>query len=213
MNEKQVEQKQDPIKVSGKRDAAVDYKPQENELKINIKLDDLKRILTDTEGEPNRVFLKDDTEIKQAYLFFKEKLTQLPEYEDLDDQFEISILELNKFFLRNIRRRMIEKVDFFAKILEIYLNPEPFYSISIEMQEMNEEVMKCVNTVYKELMYFEKLSLQIAIDSTDEKEVNFICELYKSWPEIKKEVEMILQIAKDSWKQELKQDPRAKYFN
>lgn len=213
MTEKQVEQKQEPIKVATKRDAAVDFKPQENELKINIKLDDLKRVLNESEAEPNKIVIRDDTEIRQAYEFFKEKFKDLPDYDELDDQFEISVLEVNKFFLRNLRRRMIEKIDFFSKILEIYLNPEPFYSISVEMQGMVDDVANGLNTIYKELMYFEKYSLEIAIDSDDEKEAKFIVELFEAWPNMKKELKVILKVAKDSWKKELKQDPRAKYFN
>src|SRR3989344_1527142 len=64
---------------------------------------------------------KNETEKQYNELRKKHKL---PEFKDIDFEFEISDLEETNFLLRAIIRRIAEKLDFYSTMLEEVLQPD-----------------------------------------------------------------------------------------
>ena len=62
-------------------------------------------------------------EIEKQYNELKKKL-KLPEFKELDFEFEISDLEETNFLLKATIRRMAEKLDFYSTMLEEVLQPD-----------------------------------------------------------------------------------------
>jgi len=145
--------------------------------------------------------MKDEKfDIKEEYSKLK---LPLPKFEDLDNEFEISNASIkNKnFLLRNIRRRVNEKVIFYCRIIEglIYPNSNNIIGM-IEIKFFDEEEKNEISKLYKKLMQFERESLAIDVNPDDKKDVEYINTVFKQWRQYKEDLIKITRKMKDSWK-------------
>ena len=145
--------------------------------------------------------MKDEKfDIKEEYTKLK---LPLPRFEDLDNEFEISNANIkNKnFLLRNIRRRVNEKVIFYCRIIEGLLYPNSNNIIGmIEIKFFDEEEKNEISKLYKKLMQFERESLAIDVNPDDKKDVEYINTVFKQWRQYKEDLIKITRKMKDSWK-------------
>ena len=145
---------------------------------------------------------EDKFDIKTEY----EKLKlRLPKFQDLDGEFEISSLGLKDkgFLLRNIRRRVNDKVIFYCKIIEGLLYPNQSNFIGMfEIKSFNEDEKKNINELYKNLMQYERESLRLDVNPTEKGDVDYINNLWKNWQNFKKEMIRVAEKMKGSWKEE-----------
>ncbi len=139
---------------------------------------------------------------------------KLPKFEDLDDEFEISIASIkNKnFLIRGIRRRLNDKVIFYCKIIEglVYPNSNNIIGM-LEIKFFNEEEKEKISKMYKKLMEFERESLSVDVNPDEKKDVEFINNLFKEWKKFKEEMIKITKKMKESWHLEEKEE-KDNYF-
>ena len=64
------------------------------------------------------------TDIEHHYNELKKKHA-LPDFAFVDKEFEISTIEKPAFLLRNIRRKIAEKLDDITQFLEVLIQPDP----------------------------------------------------------------------------------------
>ena len=155
---------------------------------------------------------KEDFDIKTEYTQLA-KNYNLPNFDDLNKDFEISIIDKKDFISRRIRRRLCEKVIFYCKIIENLIypmgqNPLNLYEINFISEEDKQNLVK----VHKRLMVFERKSLLLDVSAGEEAgDIEYIRDLLKDWPEFKKELIRLVSIIKDSWTKEL-EDDGGRYF-
>lgn len=139
---------------------------------------------------------------------------KLPTFEEIDREFELSNANIkNKSFLiRNIRRRINDKVIFYCKIIEglIYSNANNITSI-FEIKSFNEKEKEKISKLYKRLMEFERESLILDVNPNEKKDSEFINNLFKEWKTFKQEMAEITKKMKDSWHLEEK-EKKDNYF-
>ena len=118
--------------------------------------------------------------------------TKLPDFKKLDNEFELSNiqgLENTKFLLRFIRRKINEKIVFYCRIIESILYPsQPNIITMVESKAFSEEEKQAISNLYKKLMHYEKESIRLDIDEEETSTVRYINDVFKLWPEIKKEI-------------------------
>ena len=153
--------------------------------------------------------LKEDFEkLKKNY--------KLPNYEDLDQEFEllyISKLEEIKFPLRFVRRRITDKLSWFCNMLQNIIQPNPGSIISLEESKFfsNEDKEKII-ILLKELMDLERQSLSLEVEFNEKEDVEFINNTFNKWNKIKKEIHIFSEIMKKGWKEEIKKVEKEHYF-
>ncbi len=141
-------------------------------------------------------------EIEKEYRKLKEKY-KLPEYSELNEEFEISSLECTDFLLRNIRRRMIEKISVFSSFIDELVQPEPNFRSITELSVIAQNSKDKAFGIYKDLIFADRASLELDVESTDEKEAEFIINLLKKWKETKPELLLLLAKVKGVWKKDI----------
>lgn len=154
---------------------------------------------------------EDKFDIKAEYNKLKYKL---PRYDDLDKEFEISTANIKdkNFLLRNIRRRLNDKVIFYCRIIEGLLYPNPNNLIGmLEVRSFNDAEKEKISKIYKKLMQFERQSLMIDIDPDEKRDLDFINDLFKEWGKFKEELISITKKMKESWHLEEKEE-KDNYF-
>jgi len=125
----------------------------------------------------------------------------LPEFKNLNEEFEISDLEETSFLLRAIIRRIAEKFDFYTTMLEEVLQPDTsnLYAMH-ETRFFDENEKKQMYELYSRLMNFNRQSIEVNLEHNEKNEVGFINNVFNEWDELKQELLGFINKMKSSWK-------------
>ncbi len=149
--------------------------------------------------------------LKEEYNKLKYKL---PKFEELDYEFEVSNANIKSrdFLIRNIRRRLNEKIIFYSRIIESLIYPNQGNIIGMfEIKSFSDEEKKEISEIYKKIMIHEREALTLDVNPDEKKEVDYINNLMKNWIYFKKELIRITEKMKNSWMQEDKSE-KDNYF-
>ncbi|KHO53984.1 hypothetical protein J4476_02775 [Candidatus Woesearchaeota archaeon] len=154
---------------------------------------------------------EENFDIKTEYEKISKKY-KLPEFEKINDDFEIDFIEKKEFLTRAIRRRMNDKLLFFARIIENVIYPNSHsqiiaYENSVFSEERKLELVK----VHKQLMIFERRSLLLDIETAEEKDIEYIRDLLLRWEEFKNELKEVAETMQESWKTNI-EEKEERYF-
>ena len=148
---------------------------------------------------------KEKINLREEYSKLKFKL---PNFDKLNEEFEITRHESDykkEFLLRDIRRKVNDKIIFFCRIIESLLFPTNANIISMhEAKYFDDENKKKISDLYKQLMIFERESLRLDIIPDEEKDVKYINDVFNKWLEYRKEMKSIIDIMQDAWRKEEK---------
>ncbi len=149
---------------------------------------------------------------KEGYDRLK-KRHSLPDYDAVDDLFEISSIESHRFLLRDIRRQMISKVKANTEILEELIHPNSTISSYHEFKFFNDDEKKGLYDLYAKLMECIRRSNILDIESSDEAEAGFIKDVYSKWQGLREKLSVIMMKLRDSWsKEEIADTDTSSYF-
>ncbi len=152
-------------------------------------------------------------ELKQEYKNFQKKYN-LPSFEQLNEDFNIekAVEEETDFLLRGVRKFISDKISDYMRFAESLLNPVnvPMFVFSI-LKTLNSEDKKLLEDIYKRLSKMEIRIMEVDIEYSEEKEVNFIKETFKEWQDIKKDWLKVLDRVKKNWDNKLERN-NERYF-
>jgi hypothetical protein len=127
----------------------------------------------------------------------------LPDFGVLDTEFEISTIEEESFILRNIRKKIVEKIESSIKLLDDILHPDAGFASYRESSIFSPEEREDIIITYKKLMYFNRVSTELSFSDSDEQNAKFINEFMKEWPGLKQSILSFVGKLKESWKKDV----------
>ncbi len=141
---------------------------------------------------------------EKLYGKLKEKYGILPDFKNLDLEFEISSVkerDINeKYFSRMIRRRMYEKFYSFSSGLLSILTPQtPSIILAHEHKFLTNEDRDKIMDVIKKLIRMEREYLILETEFDEKKDVEFITSGLETWFGVKPTIKDIITIMRDSW--------------
>jgi len=147
---------------------------------------------------------EEEFDFRKAYGIVKEKHPTLPDFEVLDNEFELSSIkdfpEKERFLLRNIRRKVYDRLVGLSQFIEGLLNPNTGSLVSMaESQQLSKGDREKVKKVLDRLMIMERNSFIIEVDLDDKKSAEFIKEALDAWVKAKKDMEPIFKILMKAW--------------
>lgn len=137
-------------------------------------------------------------EFKKAYLKAAAK-HKLPKFDDIDHIFELKVIDRDSYVLRDTRRRMIDKLDHFVKILEGLINPETTISGLHECKFFTDEEKTRIFNLYRVLMSYLRQADILSLSSDDKAEALFINQLFKDWPKLEAQLREIITKIRKTW--------------
>jgi len=138
--------------------------------------------------------------MQDEYKKLQKKYT-LPKYQELNKHFELDYIEDPFFLLRSIRRRIHEKVVFFAKIFEKIIFPNQGLIIELyESKFFTDKEKADLLKTYEDLLELDRKALSLNIFSTDPKEAEYIKATFKKWSNLVKKSNFIMDKLDNSWK-------------
>ena len=136
--------------------------------------------------------------IKEKYQELSKK-HKLPPFKETDQEFEISTIEEEEFLLREIRRKIAEKIEAYSNILHSLIHPEANLCEMYECRAFTDGEKDNIFNIYKKLMFFSRYSIETSVDENDEKTAKFISDFWKDWGDIKKVLLPTMKKVKESW--------------
>lgn len=139
--------------------------------------------------------------IKKHYEELRRKYS-LPDFNLINNEFEISSIENKDFLLREIRRRIAEKLEIYAKILESLLQPDTASLSSMhECKFIEDKEKEDIHNIYKKLMIIDRNSVIVSLGGEKEN-ADFIKKLFDEWFKLKEDIKPIIEKIKLTWKKE-----------
>jgi len=140
--------------------------------------------------------------IEEQYSKLKEKYS-LPNFKEINKEFEISTIENEHFLLKEVINKITDRIDFFSRIFEEVLQPDPSILRSMyETKSFNDEERKTAFSLYKKLMLINRQSVEVSLKKEERQEADFIKKAFDEWKELKTSISRIVDKLKDSWKKE-----------
>ena len=139
----------------------------------------------------------------------------LPSFESLNREFSIEkIADMETELLtKEIRRFIADKIYNYLRFIETILNPAnaPIFIFSI-MKSMTQEDKKKLTAIYEKLSLIDLELIRLDVESSGEKDAEFIKRVFDSWNGIKRELVPILEKLRYIKDDEEKDDKSNKYF-
>lgn len=142
--------------------------------------------------------------IKKEYDKLREEHGLLPEFESIDKEFELSAIEKPHFLLRNIKRKIGEKMEPVLDFLERSIAPEPnsvtdLFEFNCFTAGEKEEIFK----LFREMMDHYRLILETDLEGDEKKDAETIRKLYDFWKKNKGQAIGVLKKSRQCWKKEV----------
>jgi hypothetical protein len=149
--------------------------------------------------------------MKKQYEELKSKY-DLPSYADINKDFEIYTISKEDDLLKEILKKMDGAMDVYISLLEDMIQPDArFYTLK-ESNILDVDSRLIVNKTYNKLLFLNRANIELHLDYSEEKAVQFIKNLYEEWQTIKKELLPIIRLLKESWAKNTEIKPDRGYF-
>ncbi|MBD3262757.1 hypothetical protein GF374_00050 [Candidatus Woesearchaeota archaeon] len=152
---------------------------------------------------------KEDYEVlKEAYDKAKKKYNLSPNFEELDKEFEVSIIDgdRERFIVEYVRRAICSRIHKMINYLTPVLHPQPSSLHSmIESKFFKKEETDKLFEFYKKLHHWLHKGLLKSFQS-EEEIAKFINEIWEIWPEIKDKVIIYMSKIVTGWEKQEKED-------
>lgn len=157
-------------------------------------------------------------EFKKNYLELKKTFPDLPSFEELDDEYELTnyVAEkklTGKFVDRTIRRTITYNLNSHIGHLHGFIMPTQHSAISVEESNFfSEEEKEEIIQIITKLMIYLRESFECELKKDLELNVKFIIKAHKNWLKIKEEIIKIIPKLVDGWKTSLEKKKENKYY-
>ena len=149
--------------------------------------------------------------IQEAYNKLAKK-HQLPKYDELNNELEISTAEHEEFLIREIRRKILERVDFLAETLNNLLQPDTASIPSMtEHNSFDEKELEETTALFKKIMILKRKGERAAF-SEDEEEATYVKEAFETLKTEKQNIKKAFERMKEAWNKEEKGYSGAEYL-
>lgn len=130
------------------------------------------------------------------------KKHNLPSFEKLNEDFQIERISEYEtdLILKEIRKFISEKFSTYLRFLENLLNPVnvPMFLFSM-VKNLNASDKKKINEIYQKLAMSEVVILELDINYSEKKEIDFLKDSFKLWNDVKKDLLILVDKMKENW--------------
>jgi len=151
--------------------------------------------------------------VKEAYDKIKKKYSVLPDYDELNIEFEIGSIENKEFLLREIRRKIEEKFALFMERIAKTLQPEhisisEFYEFGCFTVDEKTKLFSLFREL--RLQYRKFMNLDLILDY--KKEAEAINSALKFWKSFRKKLLPFFESLEQCWAKEYKEKEILEYL-
>ncbi len=132
--------------------------------------------------------------------FYAKQKLDLPDFDLLDREFEISTIEQEAFYVREVLRKIEHKMETVSSLLEVLMQPSPeSFAQMHECHHLAQEEKEHLVTSFKRIHYLLRWIDAALVEGEEKEIVKVIKEITKSWLEMKPFVTNLLKKLRDTW--------------
>ena len=153
--------------------------------------------------------------LKKSYEGYKKNYPELPSFEELNKEFELILHDFKEeaeFLLKQIRRRMHEKVVYYCRLIEAVLHPSNSHLLILETNNFSKEYKEDLFNLYKKIMFVERNYTVLNLGASDDEEAEYIKETYHKMLEFKPFLLDLAKETKEFWQKESKKEEGDAFF-
>ena len=131
------------------------------------------------------------------------KKYKLPKFNEIDSEFEISTLENERFLIKNILKKMAEKLEFYIEMMGNLVHPDGSSMSSMyEIRFFSDDEKNDMYMLFKKLMKNHRNIIKLMLENNEKEQVNFLNDFFIEWSNIKRELATYLSKMEESWDKE-----------
>ena len=151
-------------------------------------------------------------EIEKEYSKLSKKY-KLPKFKAIDDEFEISSLDNEKFLIKNILRSISEKLEFYIEVIGSLVHPDgSSISSMYEIRFFTEDEKNGMYNLFKRLMKTDRNVIELVLKNDEKEQVDFLNKFFSDWLNLKKELLKYIEKMKESWEKQSTIEEDIGYF-
>ncbi len=132
--------------------------------------------------------------------FYAKQKERLPEFDLLDSEFEISTIDTEAFYLREVLRKIQHKMEIVSDLLESLMQPSPeSFAQMHECHHLAPEEKTHLVTSFKRIHYLSRWIDAALVDGTNKELALVITETTTTWTTLKPFVTNLLKKLRDTW--------------
>lgn len=142
---------------------------------------------------------KKEKTIETAYAEIEKKY-KLPPFEALNKDFDIDVIDPeNKHLMKEVAKKIFERIELFKKILETTMQPDVSLLSMQEADYLAESDHEVVADILRRLMKLDRSLLLAELENDDAIYSIFIKDAVAEWTNIKKELNPLIQHMINGW--------------
>ncbi|PIN81357.1 hypothetical protein COV13_01420 [Candidatus Woesearchaeota archaeon CG10_big_fil_rev_8_21_14_0_10_32_9] len=149
--------------------------------------------------------------MNEKYEELKKKY-DLPNFKELDSDFELYSIDEDDDLIREILKKIYEKVDSYTKFLEDLLQPDSRISLMREASTLTPVEQALVTKLHMNGMLITRELLEVNLEYDETIAAKIIKKDYEDWQKMKLELKKIVIKLKESWMKEIKTEQDRGYF-
>jgi len=147
-----------------------------------------------------------------AYDLLKKKYS-LPDFSLLDSEFEISAIESDAFVLKNVCKKIGEKIERVISVIEKLIQPAAeCYADFYEYKFFRNAERDALFVLFKELMHTHREILELELIEDEKAYAEFIKRVFVDWKEMKKSLLPVFSKLKSVWKETAEEKEKLEYL-
>ena len=151
--------------------------------------------------------------IKQTYETVRKEHPLLPEFDKINKEFELETIEQEQFFLRQIKRKIAEKLEIALALLEKIINPDTASLADIyECRVFTNGEKKQIMEHYRHLMEHYRALFETDLIGDDATDAETIFKLYDTWMKTKPHIIPVLKKMRESWQKQIEPEQILEYL-
>lgn len=149
--------------------------------------------------------------IKEEYEKLKKKYASLPNFKDINAEFDLYKIEHQDQLLKKVIIRISEVLEKIIEHLESIIQPSPESFIQLfECKAFNEKEQEDIIDLFRKFMFSFRCLQEAELDAF--KRVEIINKVFNEWINHKNKLILILQKQKECWEKSLEKDEILGYF-
>ncbi len=137
--------------------------------------------------------------MKEEYEKLRKKHSKLPDFDRLNSFFDIFEIEPNEFYLRNMKKKVAEKILGYCDVLEGVLQPEAGIAAMHESKYVTEKERQAAIGIYMAFMKINRLALEMSVEEDDSANAEFIRKAFDAYSENRDKLKGVMSFLKDTW--------------
>lgn len=143
--------------------------------------------------------------IKDAYSALKKRFAVLPEYEKLDEEFEISAIEKPAMLLEEIKKKIAEKLEWTLELLEKTIQPDPSSLIDMyEYKHLSNEDKEQLFAIFKKMMVLHRRIVEANCLRDEKNDAALIKQICEEWPSLRMQLVPFIKKMGECWQRPAK---------